>query len=117
MTVKPLVVFKHEEVEPLGGYPANWTVIAGSPVARNWLKYNNAEMGVRSGVWECTPGTFTLDHKVFEFCHLVEGEVLLTAEHGGPELLKAGDAFTLSPGFKGTWEVLKTVTKHYVVKV
>jgi uncharacterized cupin superfamily protein len=31
--------------------------------------------------------------------------------------LKAGDSFVIRPGFRGTWEVIETTRKHYVVRV
>jgi len=29
--------------------------------------------------------------------------------------LRAGDSFVLRPGFKGSWEVLETTRKQYVI--
>jgi len=30
-------------------------------------------------------------------------------------MLKAGDCFVLEPGFEGTWEVVETTLKRYVI--
>ena len=39
-------------------------------------------------------------------------------EDGGAEThLKAGDSMILRPGFKGTWEVIETTRKDYVIRV
>jgi uncharacterized protein len=31
--------------------------------------------------------------------------------------VSAGDSFVLRPGFTGTWEVLETTTKLYVIQI
>ena len=42
---------------------------------------------------------------------------IVTEEGGEPVHLKAGDRMILRPGFKGTWEVVETTRKDYVIKV
>jgi len=40
------------------------------------------------------------------------------AEDGGKaRTVRAGDSFVLRPGFKGTWEVLETTRKEYVIRL
>jgi uncharacterized cupin superfamily protein len=40
------------------------------------------------------------------------------AEDGGEaRTVGAGDSFVLRPGFKGTWEVVETTRKEYVIRV
>jgi uncharacterized cupin superfamily protein len=40
------------------------------------------------------------------------------AEDGGEtRTVKAGDSFVLRPGFKGSWEVLETTRKEYVIRL
>ena len=34
-----------------------------------------------------------------------------------PIIVRAGDAFVVEPGFKGTWEVLQPVRKHFCIKL
>jgi hypothetical protein len=116
MANEALIVFDQREVQPIEVYPNNWTVVSGQPVARNWKKFEDADLKRISGVWECTPGKFAVDYHVWEFCHFLEGECVLTEQGGMRHVLRAGDAFVLSPGFKGEWEVVKTVRKHYVVQ-
>ena len=43
------------------------------------------------------------------------GEVVLTSEAGKKWKLKKGDAFIIPAGFKGTWETVRKVRKHYVI--
>ena len=41
----------------------------------------------------------------------------MTSEEGETFHLKAGDRLILRPGFKGTWEVVETTRKDYVIRV
>ena len=46
---------------------------------------------------------------------LAEAEM---AEDGGePATVRAGDSFVIRPGFRGTWEVIETTRKDYVIRV
>jgi uncharacterized cupin superfamily protein len=42
---------------------------------------------------------------------------VITAEDGTEYPLQAGDSFILRPGFRGTWEVIETTRKDYVIRV
>ena len=49
---------------------------------------------------------------------LAPGEARLnvfTNDKGRKWTLKAGDAFIIPAGFKGTWETVEKVRKHYVI--
>ncbi|MFB2604635.1 cupin domain-containing protein, partial [Rhizobium phaseoli] len=48
---------------------------------------------------------------------LRSGHAIVTEEGGEPVHLTAGDRMILKPGFKGTWEVVETTRKDYVIKV
>jgi len=40
------------------------------------------------------------------------------AEDGGEEMrVGPGDSFIIRPGFRGTWEVLETTRKEYVIRL
>ena len=47
--------------------------------------------------------------------NFIEGKAVLTNEDGRRWTLKAGDGFLIPPGFKGTWETVEKVRKHYVI--
>ena len=40
---------------------------------------------------------------------------VITDEDGRAETLRAGDAFVIPAGFRGTWEVVETTTKRFVI--
>lgn len=41
----------------------------------------------------------------------------MTEDGGAPIHLRAGDRLILRPGFTGTWEVIETTRKDYVIRV
>ena len=47
---------------------------------------------------------------------LHEGYCIITPDGSDPIHLRAGDIFIVEPGMKGTWEVVETTTKHFVIR-
>jgi uncharacterized cupin superfamily protein len=101
--------------EPEVSRPDPAKVIAGDPVHTTW----NAEErdGLYCGVWQSTPGTWRISYDEWEFCHILSGVSVLTEDGGEARTVKAGDAFVLRPGFKGTWQVVETTRKEYVIRL
>jgi uncharacterized protein len=56
-----------------------------------------------------------INYTEWEFCHLIEGRATITSESGEEWHLAPGDAFVIPSGFRGTWETVETVRKHYVI--
>ena len=46
---------------------------------------------------------------------ILEGKAILTNEDGKSWTVEKGDGFIIPAGFKGTWETVKKVKKHYVI--
>lgn len=90
-------------------------VLAGPIDTTTWNHWTGESGRLLCGIWEASPGTTTIDYAEWEFCHFIEGEAILTDEAGRSWHLKAGDGFIIPPGFKGTWETVKPVRKHYVI--
>ena len=67
-------------------------------------------------MWESTPGKWRISYDEWEFCHILSGVSVITEDGGEARTVKAGDAFVLRPGFKGTWEVVETTRKEYVIR-
>jgi hypothetical protein len=102
--------------EPEIGAPAPDRIVSGQPVHHTWNLEDDGQ-GLYAGYWESTPGEWRIDYTEWEFCQIVSGHSVIT-EDGGPQTtVKAGDALVLRPGFKGTWRVVETTLKHYVIKV
>lgn len=68
------------------------------------------------GVWECTPGRFTADRSAAaEFCHFLQGRIVMTHLDGTRRELGPGDAIMLPQGWKGTWEIVEQTRKIYAI--
>lgn len=90
-------------------------IIHGSPVHRTW---NIEERdGLYAGIWESTPGKWRISYDEWEFCHILSGVSVIAEDGGELRRVCAGDSFILRPGFKGTWEVLETTRKEYVIRL
>lgn len=90
-------------------------VIAGEPVQDTWLEFADESTGFYVGRWRCTPGKWRIAYTEQEYCLLLSGVSVLTDEDGHATTVRAGDAFVIPAGFRGTWEVLETTTKRFVI--
>ena len=50
-----------------------------------------------------------------EFCQMLEGVSVMTDTAGQAVTLRAGDSCVVPRGFAGTWEVVETTTKRFVI--
>ena len=98
---------------PVTERPAPEMVLAGDPVFTSW----NAEErpGLYCGIWQSTPGKWRISYDEWEYCRILEGHSILTEDGGAPHTVRAGDSFVIRPGFRGTWEVIETTRKDYVI--
>ena len=97
------------------GAPAPDRLIAGNPEFTTWNVEDRD--GLYCGIWRSTPGKWRIVYDEWEYCHILEGHSILTEDGGEPRHIRAGDSFILRPGFTGTWEVVETTTKDYVIRL
>ena len=90
-------------------------VVSGDPVHSTWSREDRD--GLYCGMWQTTPGKWRISYDEWEYFHILEGHSVVTEDGGEPVHLKAGDRLILRPGFKGTWEVLETTRKDYVIRL
>lgn len=100
---------------PETGRPAPERLIAGDPVFTTWNI--EARDGLYCGLWQSTPGKWRVSYDEWEYCHILSGLSVLTDADGTARTLRAGDSFILRPGFSGTWEVVETTRKEYVIRL
>lgn len=97
------------------GAPDPSKVISGNPEFTTW---NVEEVdGLFCGIWRSTPGKWRISYDEWEYCRIIEGRSIITEDGGAAHEIKAGDSFMLRPGFQGTWEVIETTTKDYVIRL
>lgn len=101
---------------PEEGAPPAERILAGSPKFRTW-NIEERDGGLYAGLWESTPGKWRIEYDEWEFCHIIAGVSVIAEDGGEARTVRAGDSFVLRPGFKGSWEVLETTRKEYVVKL
>lgn len=95
--------------------PAPDRVISGDPVHTTW---NHEERdGLWCGIWRSTPGKWRISYDEWEYCRIITGLSVITQDGGASRIVRSGDSFIIRPGFSGTWEVMETTTKDYVIRM
>jgi uncharacterized cupin superfamily protein len=108
--------FDVSTITPETGAPAPDRLISGNPEFTTW-NVEEADGGLYVGIWQATPGKWRIVYDEWEYFHILEGYSVVTEDGGEPIHLRAGDRLILRPGFKGTWEVIETTRKDYVIRV
>lgn len=96
--------------------PPKDRILAGEPQLTTW-NVEEAGGSLFAGIWEATAGKWRIVYDEWEFCRILSGISVITQDGGEARTVSAGDSFVLKPGFVGTWEVLETTRKEYVVKL
>jgi uncharacterized cupin superfamily protein len=90
-------------------------MLAGSPKQILSNHFSNTEGNFHTGFWEAEPGVWQVKYTEYEYCEILQGVIVMTAEDGETQTVRAGDRFTIEPGYRGTWEVLEYARKVYVI--
>jgi uncharacterized cupin superfamily protein len=70
----------------------------------------------RTGVWECTPGSFdSARNGDTEVMHFVAGDATITSADGETYEIRPGSVLVAPDGWRGTWEIRQTVRKVYTI--
>jgi uncharacterized cupin superfamily protein len=91
-------------------------VLAGQPATRTWVSYEEAGGRLASGLWEATPGKWRIAYQEWEHVVVIFGRCVIAGDDGSVIEAGPGDAFVIEPGFTGSWEVLETMRKHWVIE-
>ncbi len=73
------------------------------------------EDGSEAGIWECTPGKFIREVMQAELVTFLCGRCIFHPENGDPIKIKGGDVLFFPENSKGTWEIIETVRKAYLI--
>ncbi|MBZ5760042.1 MULTISPECIES: cupin domain-containing protein [Rhizobium] len=110
------ILFDATAIAPEFGVPAADRVLSGNPQFRTW-SLDEAEGGIYAGIWEATPGSWRIVYEEWEYFSILSGYSIVTEDGGEAHHLRAGDRMVLKPGFSGSWEVIETTRKDYVVRL
>lgn len=88
-------------------------LLAGDPVHTVWNLEDRGSLA--AGLWQSTPGKWRVSYDEWEYVRILEGYSVLTDSAGVETHLRAGDSWIIRPGFSGTWEVVETTLKDYVI--
>ncbi len=101
---------------PAHDRPAPEKVLVGDPQFTTWNVEDRD--GLYCGIWESTPGKWRIAYDEWEYCRILSGRSVITDDATGEaHTLTAGDSFILRPGFTGSWEVIETTRKDYVIRL
>ena len=90
-------------------------VITGQPCTVVINRYTEPSGQFFAGDWGSTVGKWRVVYSEHEFCHLLEGKVILTSDAGRAWRFGPGDAWVIPAGFSGTWETVEPARKRYAI--
>jgi uncharacterized cupin superfamily protein len=90
-------------------------LLAGNPKQSVWNAYRDAGGKFFAGIWQGEPGRWRVRYTEEEYCEVLAGASVITDAAGTSRTVRAGDRFVIPAGFTGTWEVLETTRKVYVI--
>ena len=90
-------------------------LLAGNPKQTLWMHYTDASKQFFVGIWRSEPGKWRISYTEEEFCHMLEGVSVVVSDTGQSFTVKAGESFVIPRGFVGTWEVVETSVKRFVM--
>jgi uncharacterized cupin superfamily protein len=96
--------------------PAPDRVLKGEPKTSVRNYFSDPSGQFCAGTWSSTVGKWKIDYTENEFCHLLEGRVVITSAADGKRWqFNAGDAWVIPAGFSGTWETVEPARKRYAI--
>jgi uncharacterized protein len=90
-------------------------LLSGNPAQTIQNLFASPDGRFNSGIWSCEPGKWRVVFSESEFCHLLEGVIVVHGDDGSERTFKAGDAFVSPAGFTGTWDVTERAKKYYAI--
>ncbi len=110
------ISFDTTGIQPEEGAPVPERIISGNPTFKTW-NLEEAAGGLYAGIWEATLGAWMISYDEWEYFRIISGYSIVTEDGGEPVHLRAGDSMILRPGFKGSWQVVETTRKDYVIRL
>jgi uncharacterized protein len=97
--------------------PAPDRIVTGSPVGETVNVFESRDGKLFSGIWRSTKGAWRVVYDETEYCHITKGRARLSSDDGTIKHVGVGDSFVIEGGFRGIWDVLEDMEKHYMIIV
>lgn len=110
---KKVIAFAASSAQSSTYRPGEERVLAGDPVQTAALVFTSDDGRFSAGTWAAERGTWRVVFTESEFCHLLEGVIVVTDADGEITTFRAGDAFVSPAGFTGTWEIVEPARKLF----
>ncbi|HEY3612297.1 MAG TPA: cupin domain-containing protein [Gaiellales bacterium] len=108
----------HDVLSATLGAPAPWPPGADPPSGASAASLELSDDGtVRTGIWECTPGSFASARDGYcELMHFAAGDATIVDERDGTRhAIGPGSILFVPDGWRGRWEIRATVRKSYAM--
>ncbi len=115
MNIEQIVDFAQAGTAAEHYCPAAEKVLKGDPEQSVRNHYSSPCGQFSTGIWEGAVGQWTVNYTEHEYCEILQGVSVLRDADGNAKTVRAGDRFVIPAGFSGTWEVLETCRKVYVI--
>ncbi|MBA5607773.1 cupin domain-containing protein [Duganella sp. FT3S] len=112
-----ITAFRQQSPTPEYDYPRAERRLHGKPQRTTWNHFTSASGDVSAGVWACEPGSWRIAfaQDKDEYFYVLEGRCRVIDEQGHAAEAGPGDALVIPAGFKGVFEVVEPIRKHYVI--
>lgn len=112
-----IVKFSTQAIAPEYDHPREERRLEGNPQRTTWNHFTNGSGEVHAGIWACEKGSWRIQFapNKDEYFYVLEGRCRVIDEQGLAAEAGPGDALVIPAGFKGVFEVVEPVRKHYVI--
>jgi len=116
-TTNAITQFRLSSPPPEFDHPREDRRLDGNPLRTTWNHFTSASGEVNAGIWACEKGSWRIAfaQNKDEYFYVLEGRCRVIDEQGHAAEAGPGDAMVIPAGFKGVFEVVEAVRKHYVI--
>lgn len=114
-TISDISTISENGIVPETYLPSAEKIVTGSPQQSLWNNYSSNDGKFHAGIWSSAAGEWQVSYSEDEYCHILEGESVITDANGESRTVKAGEHFMVPAGFHGTWKVPSYCKKIYVI--
>lgn len=112
-----IIAFAQQHTAPEIDQPRAERLVNGNPNRTTWNHYSNDTGEVFAGEWHCEVGSWRIEMSASEdeFFFVTQGRCRLIDEQGKAVYASAGESLVIPAGFKGVFDVLEPMHKHYMI--